>query len=164
VKDHPNGQGRGIALSGVNNATVSGNDIRNTVSTGILVQEWETLRSQQINISDNVITGAGQSDGLKRVKFGIQVKGADDVELGKNTVMNAADRGIDVRDATVIDIAGNVVSGCAGANGILVAGSKEDPVRNVTVTDNTIAHAAEGALLLYEVIGGTEERNELIPQ
>jgi hypothetical protein len=162
VNDDPNGQGRGIALSGVSHVTVSGNEIHKTVATGILVQSWSALRSQQVTVVDNAIIDAGQSLGLNRVKFGIQVKGADDIELGRNTVTHAADRGIDVRDATAVDVVGNIVSGCSGLYAILVAGSDASPARDVTVTDNSVAHASAPGILLFQVIAGTEADNELL--
>lgn len=172
--NHPLAQGRGIALSGVSNVTVTGNDISNTASTGILVQAWPQLdengvqvssvRSTDVRVANNSISGAGQIEGLLRVKFGVQVKGADQIQVANNMVLDAADRGIDVRDATQIDITGNTVKNSEGDFAILVAGSEMEPASSVRVTDNAVVHTVEPGILLFQVAGETMTRNEIVLQ
>ena len=171
VRNHALAQGRGIALSGVKDAFVANNVIKDTVSTGILIQSWtnsETgshpgleLRSRDIRIVNNTIQRAGQAVGLNRVKFGIQVKGANFIELTNNKVFDSADRGIDVRDTNDITLTRNQVTGSEGEYAILVAGGADHPVRRATVTDNIVRHHLEPAILLHEVITGIDLRNRV---
>ncbi|WP_197440265.1 glycosyl hydrolase family 28-related protein [Polystyrenella longa] len=170
VTEHQDAQGRGIVLTGVRDATISGNNIRNTVSTGILIQasyNWgvdssvEAIRSRDVLVTNNTLLGIGSAQGLDRVKIGIQVKGADRVTLISNTVRDTADRGIDVRNATQIKVDSSDVSGSQGKSGIVVSGGNEYDVRNATITDNEVQHWNDKGLFLYNVVNSFVDGNSV---
>ena len=163
---HPLAQGRGIALWGVTDGVISGNVIRDTVSTGILIQSSEQeggdLRSRNIRLVNNRIIRAGKMSGLDRVKTGIQIKGADGIDVSKNIVADSADRGIDVRNTTDADVLGNVVTAGGGTYAIVISGGPDNDVRRVRVAGNTVNFRELGAILLHNVIGGVEENNTIL--
>ena len=163
-------QGRGIVLTGVHDATIDGNSISRTVSTGILIQSWynfendpdlavESIRSDNIVVANNTVMEAGGANGLVRVKIGVQIKGTDRIQLIDNTIRDSADRGVDVRNTTQIDIIGNTVTGSQGKYGILIAGGPAYDVSDVIVTSNTVEHWNDGGLLLHNVINGITNNN-----
>ncbi|QDU82285.1 Pectate lyase superfamily protein [Polystyrenella longa] len=170
ITDHELGQGRGICLTGVWDATVTNNDISNTVSTGILITSWynisvdpgmtdEAIRSDNILISSNTINGAGASEGLSRVKYGVQVKGVDRIQLLSNIIADAADRGMDIRSTTNIDVIGNEVRGALGNAAILFGGGSAYDVVNVVVRNNVLEHWSDQALVFYHVINSIDDSN-----
>ena len=165
--NHALAQGRGIVLSGVHQALVANNTIQDTVSTGILIQSWGTsptgalIRSQNVQVLNNTIVRAGRAIGLDRVKFGIQIKGADLIEVANNTITNAADRGVDVRDASDVNVTSNQVVGSGGEYAILIAGGDDYSVSRVNVTYNTVDHHLQPGILLHNVIAGLNEHNQV---
>ncbi|MEZ6044110.1 MAG: right-handed parallel beta-helix repeat-containing protein [Planctomycetaceae bacterium] len=170
ITDHELAQGRGIVLTGVHHALIDSNDISNTVSTGILISSWynlsidpqltnEAIRCDDIQVSNNTITGAGTSTGLPRVKFGMQVKGADRIQILNNAVRNSADRGMDIRNATELDIISNEVTGSEGNAGILLGGGANYDVTDVTIRNNTIEHWNNDGLKLFHVLRDVLEGN-----
>jgi Ca2+-binding RTX toxin-like protein len=165
--NHALAQGRGIVLSGVHQALVANNTIQDTVSTGILIQSWGAsptgalIRSQNVQVLNNIIVRAGRAIGLDRVKFGIQVKGADLIELANNTITDAADRGVDVRDASDVIVTSNQIVGSGGEYAILIAGGDDYSVSRINVTYNTVDHHLQPGIFLHNVIAGVEEHNQV---
>ncbi|MEZ6044827.1 MAG: glycosyl hydrolase family 28-related protein [Planctomycetaceae bacterium] len=164
---HELSQGRGIALTGVRHATIDGNQISSTVSSGILIQSWynnaadselarESIRSYNVLVTNNSLIEIGSAEGLDRVKIGIQVKGADRIRLANNLLRRAAGRGIDIRNTAVIEVVANEVYGSLGKSAILLVGGADYDVVNAIVSDNIIEHWNEEDLVMYNVVNGKE--------
>ncbi|QDU81936.1 Hemolysin, chromosomal [Polystyrenella longa] len=171
---HELSQGRGIALTGVRNATIDGNQISNTVSSGILIQSWynnmtnpslalEAIRSSNILVTNNTLIEVGVAEGLDRVKIGIQVKGAHLVRIVNNVLRRSADRGIDIRDTTSIEIIANEVYGSLGKSAILLVGGDDFSVRNAIISDNIIDHWNDEDLVINNVFNAKEISGGLDP-
>ncbi|MAT14432.1 MAG: hypothetical protein CMJ46_04090 [Planctomyces sp.] len=172
ITSHEMSQGRGIALTGVHHATIEGNQIDNTVSTGILLQPWynypydeatseEIIRTTDIVIINNVIDFAGVAEGLDRLKIGIQVKGSDVIQIKNNIIRDSADRGMDIRNTTKINIVDNTVQSSQGEFGLLVGGGPDYDVIDLTVWGNIIDHWNENGLFIHNAVNVTEGENIL---
>ncbi|MCA9039597.1 MAG: right-handed parallel beta-helix repeat-containing protein [Planctomycetaceae bacterium] len=168
--DHELAQGRGIVLTGVYDATITGNEITNTTSTGITIAAWynasidpemttEAIRSNNILLSNNTLLSPGMATGLPRSEFGIQVKGSNQIQILNNIIRDSANRGIDIRNVTDADIIGNEVTGSLGNVGILLGGGDNYDVVNATVRNNTVEHWNSDGVKLYHVINGIQDSN-----
>ncbi|MAT14430.1 MAG: hypothetical protein CMJ46_04080, partial [Planctomyces sp.] len=155
-------QGRGVALTGVQSATIQGNRISNTVSSGILINSWENysydpgrariaFRSSNILITENTLLEPSGVDGLDRIKKGIHVIGANQVMISNNFIQHSGGSGIEVRSANGVEIIGNQVSGSLGRIAVLVSSSDDQTVANVIVSDNYVDHWNDRDIVFQDV-------------
>jgi hypothetical protein len=97
---------RGIAVVGASGVRISDFSVEQTASSGLLIGEdthYRTRRPAEIVISQGRVTGGGRLSPQVGNPFGVEVIGADGVELSELTVTDPQSRAV-----SMVDVGGRV--------------------------------------------------------
>jgi parallel beta-helix repeat protein len=163
-----NGAGRGVILTGVEEATVTGNVVSDTFGVGIYVRadpvvSSSLFRCRGIAVTGNTINRSGVVGDATQPRNGLRITGTDDSEISGNTVRGASEEGIYVSDTTGTGIDKNTVVD----NGTLIThfgihldgGSSTRNVIHCTVNGNKARRNAGGGIRLFYTVHSQADGN-----
>jgi hypothetical protein len=135
-----NNLGRGICLSGVVEAVVTNNTIRNTCGVAVLLKEPSrgSLWGRNTIVANNTIVQAGRFPGASTSRFtGIELTKQSHITLTGNLISEAGTHGIRSFSSLFVTVQGGIIERC-GASGIEIAsnGCRHWTVDGVTIRSN----------------------------
>jgi polygalacturonase len=141
----------GIGIAGATNVAVTGNVVKNFKGRGIHVED----EARHISIIGNIVDGTSINPSMTQ-EDGIHILGGQDIIVSNNTILNAADAGINCvagsvySDGTLatarnVTITGNIIR-AAGYHGIILSGSSSTYKNNYVCHDNIISLSGASGL------------------